>query len=66
MFTPCPLSALRVQSRMPGSLELEFQEVVVNFLTWELNLGFLVEQLALLNSKTTSPVPVNSCFEITG
>lgn len=51
---------------MPGSLELEFQEVVVNFLTWELNLGFLVEQLALLNSKTTSPVPVNSCFEITG
>lgn len=44
------VGVLRVQSRMPGPLELELQEVVVNCLIRELNLGTLEEQLVLLNS----------------
>lgn len=48
------VSALRVQCRLPGPLELVLQEVVVNCLTWELNLGSPEEPLALLSSGTTS------------
>lgn len=48
------VSALRVQCRLPGPLELVLQEVVVNCLTWELNLGSPEEPLALLISGTTS------------